>query len=386
MKNITLLGSTGSIGRQTLDILRLHPDHFRVYALTANTNHSVLFKQCMEFQPRFAIMNSQQAAEFLQQTLKAEGSQTQVLFGEAALTQVASDPEVDLVMAAIVGAAGLLPNLAAAKSGKTLLLANKEALVMSGRLFIQAVKDHGATLIPVDSEHNAVYQCWQGEKKSIRKVYLTASGGPFLGLSPSQLTKITPAQAVAHPNWSMGQKISVDSATMMNKGLEVIEASYLFDLPASQIGVILHPQSIAHAFVEYIDGSVLTHMGHHDMRVAISYALGYPERIDSGAPRLGLLTHPAALDFRPLNAGDFPCFDLCMQAHQAGESAIIALNAAIEIAVQKFLNQTCTYLDIPQIIESTLDNHLSMSIQSIEDILTVDQHARQLAQECTVHA
>lgn len=379
MKQITLLGSTGSIGRQTLEIIRLHPEQFQVFALTAKSNHEILLKQCLDFNPRFAVMTCAESALILQHALTERGLKTDVLVGESALAEVASAPEVDLVMAAIVGAAGLLPNLAAARSGKTLLLANKEALVMSGRLFMQAVKDHGATLLPVDSEHNAVLQCWQGKKSEIKQIYLTASGGPFLGLSSDQLTQITPAQAVAHPNWSMGRKISVDSATLMNKGLEVIEASYLFDLPTSQIGVVLHPQSIAHAFVEYIDGSVLTHMGHHDMRVAISYALGSPDRIVSGAPRLGLLSQATALDFRPLTPNEFPCFDLCLQAQKAGESAIIALNAANEIAVQGFLDQHCAYLDIPGIIEDTLADHLSLAIESVEDVLSVDQHARQLA-------
>jgi 1-deoxy-D-xylulose-5-phosphate reductoisomerase len=379
MKQITLLGSTGSIGQQTLEIIRLHPEDFRVFALTAKSNHALLLKQCLDFQPNFAVMTDSDAALALETALKAHESKTQVLMGKSSLEQVASAPEVDLVMAGIVGAAGLLPNLAAAKSGKNLLLANKEALVMSGRLFMQAVKDNGATLLPVDSEHNAVYQCWHGQKSQIKQIYLTASGGPFLGLSKKELEKITPAQAVAHPNWSMGRKISVDSATLMNKGLEVIEACYLFDLPTSQIGVVLHPQSIAHAFVEYLDGSVLTHMGHHDMRVPISYALGYPDRIVSGAPRLGLLSQATVLDFRPLKPGEFPCFELCMQAQKAGESAVIALNAANELAVQGFLDKHCAYLDIPGIIEATLENHHSMSIQSIEDVLHVDQHARELA-------
>lgn len=380
MKTITLLGSTGSIGRQTLEIIKLHPEKFEVYALTANQNHEVLLQQCLAFSPRFAVMTDLQAAKKLEEALLAHGSDTEVMFGEASLAEVASSPEVNVVMAGIVGAAGLLPNLAAAKAGKTLLLANKEALVMSGRLFMQAVHNHQATLLPVDSEHNAVYQCWHGDKKSIRQISLTASGGPFLGRSSSELANITPAQAVAHPNWSMGQKISVDSATLMNKGLEVIEASYLFDLPTSSINVILHPQSIAHAFVEYIDGSVLTHMGHHDMRVAISYALGFPERIVSGAPRLGLLTEVCTLDFRPLKSGEFPCFDLCMQAHRAGESAIIALNAANEVAVQGFLNNRCGYLAIPHIIESTLSSSVSQTIHTVEDILNVDQQARRLAE------
>jgi 1-deoxy-D-xylulose-5-phosphate reductoisomerase len=379
MKQITLLGSTGSIGRQTLAILRLHPETFQVYALTAHSNVQEIFQQCVDFSPRFAVMIDLTAAEQLKARLQEHSLNTAVLSGPAALAEVASAPDVDLVMAGIVGAAGLLPNLAAAKAGKNLLLANKEALVMSGPLFMQAVHDHQATLLPVDSEHNAVFQCWQGEKKSIRQIALTASGGPFLGFPPTRLKDITPEQAVAHPNWAMGKKISVDCATLMNKGLEVIEASYLFDLPASSIQVILHPQSIAHAFVEYIDGSVLTHMGHHDMRVAISYALGYPDRIVSGAPRLSLFSEPSTLDFRPLKPGEFPCFELCMQALKAGQSAIIALNAANEIAVQGFLNRRCSYLAIPRIIEATLEHSLSIPIESIEAVLSVDQQARELA-------
>jgi len=380
MKCITLLGSTGSIGQQTLEIIALHPDRFKVLALTANTNHALMFKQCLLFSPAYAVMTCPLAAVKLQQALAQTSLKTIVLSGTEALATVASSPEVDLVMAGIVGAAGLLPNLAAAKAGKTLLLANKEALVMSGRLFMQAVRDKSATLLPVDSEHNAVFQCWQGSKKDIRGIVLTASGGPFLGMPASALTTITPEQAVAHPRWAMGKKISVDSATLMNKGLEVIEASYLFDLPRSAINILLHPQSTVHAFVEYIDGSVLSHLGHHDMRVAISYALGFPDRIVSGAPRLSLLTEPGTLDFRPLQSGEFPCFDLCMQALEAGEAAIIALNAANEIAVHGFLTNRCSYLSIPRIIEATLSKHLSQPILTLEDILCVDQHARRVAE------
>jgi 1-deoxy-D-xylulose-5-phosphate reductoisomerase len=381
MKSITLLGSTGSIGRQTLEIIALHPDRFSVYALTANTNHALMLEQCLAFSPHYAVMTDPLAAAQLKEALAETSLETIVLFGSQALETVASHPEVDIVMASIVGAAGLLPNLAAARAGKTILLANKEALVMSGRLFMQAVQDHQATLLPVDSEHNGVFQCWQGTKPAIRSIALTASGGPFLGMAASALTQITPEQAVAHPRWAMGRKISVDSATLMNKGLEVIEASYLFDLPRSAIGVLLHPQSTAHAFVEYIDGSVLTHLGHHDMRVAISHALGYPERIISGAPRLALLTEGATLDFRPLKPGEFPCFDLCMQALEAGEAAIIALNAANEVAVQAFLNRECSFLAIARIIEATLSDHLSQPIHTLDDILCVDQHARRCAQK-----
>lgn len=381
MKSITLLGSTGSIGRQTLDIIALHPDKFTVYALTARKNHKVMLEQCLVFKPVYAVMTDHAAAKILEANLREHSIQTEVLLGADALCEVASAPSVDLVMASIVGAAGLLPNLAAANAGKTVLLANKEALVMSGRLFMSAVENAQATLLPVDSEHNAVAQCWSGPKKHIRGIALTASGGPFLGVPLSMLKNITPEQAIAHPNWAMGRKISVDSATMMNKGLEVIEASYLFNMPATSISVILHPQSIAHAFVEYIDGSVLTHMGHHDMRVAISHALGFPERIVSGAPRLNLLTEAATLDFRPLKPGEFPCFDLCMQALDTGEAAIIALNAANEIAVEGFLNKDCPFPAIPGIIESTLEQQSAQVIQSIDDVLMVDQQARDVARQ-----
>lgn len=379
MKQITILGATGSIGRQTLDIIRLYPEAYKVYALSAHQNVQAMLQQCLEFEPRFAVMVNPQAAEDLKGQLSANRSKTQVLSGSDALEIIASAPEVDSVMAAIVGASGLLSSLAAARAGKTILLANKEALIMSGRLFMETVEKHGATLLPVDSEHNAVMQCWHGKREAIRQVVLTASGGPFLGWAKDKLASVTPEQAVAHPNWSMGQKISVDSATMMNKGLEVIEASYLFNLPMNKIDVSLHPQSIAHAMVEYIDGSVLTHMGHHDMRVAISYTLGFPERIASGAPRLNLLQEAVSLDFRPIKPGEFECFDLCLKALAAGESAIIALNAANEVAVNAFLNKTLPYLAIPKVIEATMNQTLEQAVISVDDILAIDQQARRTA-------
>jgi 1-deoxy-D-xylulose-5-phosphate reductoisomerase len=384
VKKITLLGATGSIGQQTLDIIRLHPEEFAVFALTANKSVQAMVRDCVEFKPRYAVMRNIAAANELKQNLQEQGLNTEVLSGEQALCDVASHEDVDIVMAGIVGAGGLLSSLAAAKAGKTILLANKEALVMSGELFMRAVADNNATLLPVDSEHNAVFQCWQqamnNEKNlDVAKIYITASGGPFLNWAIEKLAGITPEQAVSHPNWSMGQKISVDSATMMNKGLELIEAQYLFALPSEQVGILLHPQSLVHALVEYIDGSVLTHMGAPDMRVAISHALGWPKRIASGAPRLSLLETPGTLNFSPINEQQFPCLQLAKLARDEGACAHIILNAANEIAVSAFLHRKIRYTDIPRIISEVLEKQDRSKIGNVEDVIAVDAEARKLA-------
>ncbi len=380
-KKICLLGSTGSIGQQTLDIIRLHPGQFEVFALTASTSVQAMLRDCVEFKPKYAVMRDESAAKQLREALVERGCKTSVMSGEEALCFVASHPDVDTVMAGIVGAGGLLSSLAAAKAGKTILLANKEALVMSGKLFMQAVSENHARLLPVDSEHNAVFQCWhqameEGHREEIANIFITASGGPFLDWPAEKLAAITPQQAVSHPNWAMGQKISVDSATMMNKGLELIEAHYLFHLPNEQINILLHPQSLVHALVEYIDGSVVTHMGPHDMRVAISYTLGWPQRIISGASRLNLLTQSAKLEFRPMDESQFPCLALSKQARDEGPCAHIILNAANEIAVAAFLKNQIRFVDITRVIAETLTQQNRLSINTVDDVLEVDKLSR----------
>jgi len=343
MKAVTILGSTGSIGVSTLDVLSRHRDQFSVYALTANGSVEVMLKQCLEYQPHVAVMLDADAADTLRQRLQEYDCSTRVMAVESALQEVAASEPTDYVVAAIVGAAGLLPTLAAARAGKRILLANKEALVMSGALFMHEVQQNKATLLPVDSEHNAIWQCMPlaGEQqydfsdKGVRRIILTASGGPFRDAELSSLDEVTPEQAVAHPNWSMGQKISVDSATMMNKGLEVIEAHWLFGLPSDKIEVILHRQSIIHSMVDYDDGSVLAQMGNPDMRTPIANTLAWPQRIDSGVAPLDLVT-AGRLDFAKADFARFPCLRLAYQALEAGGTSTAILNAANEIAVEAF--------------------------------------------------
>ena len=384
---VTLLGSTGSIGVNTLDVMARHPERFRIIALTANTRVEKLAEQCVRFQPQYAVMADADAAARLQQVLKASAPEVQVLSGSEGLIRVAGMDEVDFVMAGIVGAAGLLPSLQAARSGKRVLLANKEALVMSGTLFMQAVRDHGATLLPVDSEHNAILQCLPDDytpgvpPRGVRKIILTASGGPFRTLPVDQLASVTPEQACAHPNWVMGRKISVDSATMMNKGLEVIEAGWLFGLPMAQIEVLLHPQSIIHSLVEYEDGSVLAQMGNPDMRIPISHALGWPERIGSGASPLDLLA-TASLQFESPDSGHYPCLALATEAWQAGGTTPAILNAANEVAVQAFLELRIAFTAIHAVIRQTLEKCTAHEADSLECILADDASARAAAFEC----
>ncbi|RKZ86283.1 MAG: 1-deoxy-D-xylulose-5-phosphate reductoisomerase, partial [Gammaproteobacteria bacterium] len=346
MQAITLLGSTGSIGVSTLNVLAQHPEKYRVYALTANRSVDTLFEQCQQFKPDIAVMLDESSAQLLEQQLKSADIDTQVLSGEQALIQVSESDNTDYVVAAIVGAAGLLPTLAAARAGKHIMLANKEALVMSGGLFMREVEANGATLLPVDSEHNAIWQCLpvgnqqqhHFEGKGVRRIILTASGGPFRDYDLTDLEHVTPEQAVAHPNWSMGQKISVDSATMMNKGLEVIEAHWLFGLPTQKIDVVLHRQSIIHSMVDYVDGSVLAQMGNPDMRTPIANALAWPERIDSGVAPLDLVA-VGRLDFSVADHQNFPCLALAYQALEAGGTSTAILNAANEVAVEAFLQK-----------------------------------------------
>lgn len=390
MQAVTLLGSTGSIGVSTLDVLSQHPDKYRVYALTANRSVELMFKQCQCFNPDIAVMLNEDAATQLAEKLKSVGSTTEVLSGLDALSMVAESKHTDYVVAAIVGAAGLMPTLAAARAGKHIMLANKEALVMSGGLFMREVEANGATLLPVDSEHNAIWQClpvgakqqYHYDGKGVRKIILTASGGPFRDYTLAELEHVTPEQAVAHPNWSMGKKISVDSATMMNKGLEVIEAHWLFGLPNSQIDVVLHRQSIIHSMVDYVDGSVLAQMGNPDMRTPIANALAWPNRIDSGVEPLDLVAI-GRLDFSVADHQHFPCLALAYQALNAGGTSTAILNAANEIAVEAFLQRQITFTQIPLIIEQVLSNISASEGDTLEQVLTDDKLARDLAFELT---
>ncbi|MBO0614738.1 MAG: hypothetical protein RL122_659 [Pseudomonadota bacterium] len=375
-KGITILGASGSIGVSTLDVLARHPERFHVYALTAHSNVEKLFEQCQQFQPRYAVMVDPVAAAVLEKRLQAADSDVVVLAGAEALDAVASSPDTDYVMAAIVGAAGLLPALAAARAGKRVMLANKEALVMSGQLFIDAVREHGAELLPIDSEHNAVFQCLPSDgKNGVEKILLTASGGPFRTWAASDLHDITPEQAVAHPNWSMGQKISVDSATLMNKGLEVIEACWLFNLPAERVEVVVHPQSTIHSMVSYNDGSVLAQLGNPDMRTPIAYALGWPERLASGVAPLDLFT-TARLDFERPDMARFPCLQLAYDAHTRGGYATIALNAANEVAVKAFLGREIGFTDIPLLVKDVMQQASAGTPMNLDDILIQDEESR----------
>ena len=384
---VTLLGSTGSIGVSTLDVIARHPGRFRIVALTANSSVDKLAAQCTRFQPEYAVMADADAAARLALLLKQSAPDVQVLAGNDGLVTVAGHEAVDFVMAAIVGAAGLLPTLAAARSGKRVMLANKEALVMSGALFMQAVREHRAILLPVDSEHNAILQCLPdnyvaGEVPAgVRRILLTASGGPFRNLPVSKLPAVTPEQACAHPNWDMGRKISVDSATMMNKGLEVIEAGWLFGLPMDRINVVLHPQSLVHSLVEYDDGSVLAQLGNPDMRIPISHALGWPERIESGAESLDLMA-VGNMQFEAPDSGHYPCLDLATAAWRSGGTAPAVLNAANEVAVQAFLDRRIAFTAIHQVVEQVLEQCTTHPAGSLQVILADDALARVVANEC----
>ncbi|MFZ6861036.1 1-deoxy-D-xylulose-5-phosphate reductoisomerase [Undibacterium sp. Ji67W] len=384
-QQVSILGATGSIGVSTLDVIGRHPDKYGVYALTAHTQIEKLAAQCAQFHPKVVVVGSAAAADSLRQLLVASGlANIQIEFGAAALCAVASAPECDIVMAAIVGAAGLPASLAAAEAGKKVLLANKEALVMSGNLFMNAIKAHGASLLPIDSEHNAIFQCLprsfdgQPDQHGVRKILLTASGGPFLNRDIQTLNSVTPEQAVAHPNWVMGRKISIDSATMMNKGLEVIEAHWLFNVPADRIDVVIHPQSVIHSMVSYNDGSVLAQLGNPDMRTPIAYGLAYPERIDSGVDALDLIK-VGKLSFEAPDFNRFPCLALAYQALRTGGSAPTILNASNEIAVQAFLDGKIGFTMIPQVIEQSLQKISATQMMDIEGILAVDEEVRRVA-------
>lgn len=390
VQHITILGATGSIGVSTLDVIARHPDRYKVFALTADRRWQLLATQCLQHQPSYAVLNDETAAQALEQELRRQGCQTQVLVGLTALEKVASHTEVDTVMAAIVGAAGLLPTLAAVKAGKKVLLANKEALVMAGGLFTQAVAASGALLLPIDSEHNAIFQCLPNHRgdyladglasSGVRKILLTASGGPFRTTPLADLAHVTPAQACAHPNWSMGQKISVDSASMINKGLELIEACWLFNTRPQQIQVVIHPQSVIHSMVEYIDGSVLAQLGNPDMRTPIAHALAWPERIESGVASLDIIA-TARLDFSAPDHQRFPCLRLAQQAAEASGSAPAVLNAANEIAVAAFLEGRIRFDQIAPVIDHTLTRIATVEPSGLDQIQSLDGEARAVARQ-----
>lgn len=381
---VTVLGSTGSIGQSTLDVVARHPDRYQVFALTAHRQVDKLLAQCLAFSPRYAVMSDDSSALALQKQLQQSGSNTEVLVGDEGLVAVSKADEVDAVMAAIVGAAGLVPTLAAARAGKRVLLANKESLVTAGSLFMSAVKEGGATLLPIDSEHNAIFQCLPPNysdmtSAGVSKILLTASGGPFRGWNHSQLSEVTPEQACAHPNWSMGKKISVDSASLMNKGLELIEACWLFDVTADQIEVVVHPQSIIHSMVQYIDGSVLAQMGNPDMRTPIAHAMSWPERIDAGVAALDLVA-TSQLNFEAPDQDNFPCLRLAKEAITTGGSAPAVLNAANEVSVDAFLTRQIGFNQIGEINEAVLDrSDLVGELEALEQVQEADLKARQLA-------
>ena len=379
-EKVTVLGASGSIGVSTLDVISRHPDRFQVHALTGHSRVDVLARQCRQFCPRYAVVGSARAADELRALI---GTDTEVLVGEEGLVAVAADAEVDTVMAAIVGAAGLVPTLAAVRAGKKVLLANKESLVMAGRLFMDAVADHGATLLPIDSEHNAIFQCLpanyrRADEAGVSKILLSASGGPFRTAPLAALADVTPDQACAHPNWSMGRKISVDSATMMNKGLEFIEACWLFGVGPERVEVVIHPQSVIHSLVSYVDGSVLAQLGNPDMRTPIAHAMAWPERVGSGVAPLDLAA-VARLDFEAPDLTRFPCLALAQGAAAAGADFPTALNAANEVAVAAFLDGRIGFTGIADIVAGVLDSWDSSEPVDLASVQHSDKLARQKA-------
>lgn len=381
---VTVLGATGSIGLSTLDVIARHPERYSVFALTAFSRVAELKALCLRHRPRFAVLADEALARVLQADLHAAGLATRVLVGCGGLCEVAAHPEVDVVMAAIVGAAGLRPTLSAVQSGKRVLLANKEALVMSGALFMQALQQSESVLLPIDSEHNAIFQCLPTDYSrgmaavGVRRILLTASGGPFRKMPAEALVDVTPEQACAHPNWSMGRKISVDSASMMNKGLELIEACWLFNARPSQVEVVVHPQSVIHSMVDYVDGSVLAQLGNPDMRTPIAHALAWPERIDSGVSALDLL-RIGLLEFQAPDDARFPCLRLAREAAEAGGTAPAMLNAANEVAVEAFLGRRIRFTEIASIIADVLEQEAVGAAGCLDDVLMADQQARRLA-------
>ncbi len=378
MQRVTVLGATGSIGVQTLEVLALHPQRYQVFALAAFTKWQPLAELCLKHHPRYAVLRDPAAAALLRNHLRELGSQTEVLEGDRALEQVAESTETDVVVAAIVGAAGIRPTLAAVRAGKRILLANKEALVVTGKLFMDAVRQYGAELIPLDSEHNAIFQCLPESGRSlngVRRLLLTASGGPFRNHSAESLQQVTVAEALKHPNWDMGPKISVDSATLMNKGLELIEASWLFALDESRIDVVVHPQSVVHSMVEYEDGSVLAQLGTPDMRTPIACGLAWPQRIASGAPRIDFLAL-SQLTFEAPDLERFPCLRLAREALRAGGAASAVLNAANEVAVQAFLDQKLSFMGIAACVDDALQHCGAVACCSLEEVFDADRISR----------
>jgi len=390
-RQLCILGSTGSIGCNTLDVVRLHPNKFQVVSLAANASVDVIFEQCLEFKPKQVVLVSTEHAKQLAKKLsEAKVNEISVLSGTQALIDIAQCDSIDTVMAAIVGASGLLPTLAAVNAGKRVLLANKEALVTSGAIFMAAVKSSGAELLPIDSEHNAIFQCLPSQQQDvigecqllangISKILLTGSGGPFRTWSVESLDNVTPAQACAHPNWAMGRKISVDSATMMNKGLEFIEAKWLFNVEPDDIQVVLHPQSTIHSMVQYKDGSVIAQMGNPDMRTPIAHALSYPERIESGVAPLDFF-NTAAFEFQAVDFVKYPNLKLAIDACKQGQAACTALNAANEIAVAAFLEEKIKFTDIFKINETSVKKFVSQQVDNINEVITLDQEVRTFAQ------
>ena len=377
MKVISILGSTGSIGRSTLSVVDLHPEKFKIFALSGFNNNDLLLEQAIKFKPSFIVTKSLFSKKILMDKLKDTKLKTEVLYGDEGYTFIASHEKVTTVVAAITGSAGLISTIEAAKNGKQILLANKESMVMAGELINKICVENNSTLIPVDSEHNAIFQVLSknSDSEEIKKIILTASGGPFRLHSLKNLQKVTVEEALNHPNWKMGKKISIDSATMMNKGLEVIEASHLFRLGIKKIEVVMHPQSIIHSFVEYIDGSSLSQMGSPDMRVPIAYALGYPNRITSGVEGV-LLDKLSSLEFYKPDLKKFRCLDLCYQALAMGDAHCISLNASNEIAVEAFLSGKINFIQIPELIEKMLLKTEVMNVNSVEHILELDNYAR----------
>lgn len=380
---IAILGSTGSVGKSTLDVIERNRERFHIVALGANRSVDVLFEQVQRYSPKYVVISDPDRAKIFAERISHLTNSPKLLVGNSGLCEVAAMQEVDCVMAAIVGAAGLLSTLSAAEAGKIVLLANKESLVMAGSLLIKAAHENGATLLPIDSEHNAVFQCLANVadkevRAGVQKITLTASGGPFLKTPLSKLAEVTPEQACAHPNWSMGRKISVDSATMMNKGLEVIEACLLFDLDITKVNVVIHPQSIVHAMVAYKDGSVLAHMGFPDMRVPIAHAIAWPARIESGVESIDL-TEFSGLEFFAPDLNRFPCLRLAIEVQNSGSSASVVMNAANEVAVQSFLDRKIKFLQIYDVVASVVDKSEPVAVNDVEVIMSIDQQARAAA-------
>ena len=388
IQRLAILGSTGSVGRSTLDVVSRYPERYEVVALTASSNVSGLLQQCHDYRPGVVVMADRGSAAKLAKDLQEAGlGDIEVRSGDEALVELAADTGIDTVMAAIVGAAGLLPTLGAVGAGKRVLIANKEPLVMAGEIFMREARRSGATMLPIDSEHNAVFQCMptstdgsSGGESGVERIILTASGGPFRGKSWETLSGVTPEDACAHPNWEMGRKISVDSATMMNKGLEVIEASWLFGLPVTKINIVIHPQSVIHSMVEYRDGSVLAQLGAPDMRIPIAHALAWPERIESGANRLDIC-EIARLDFTPPDWENLPCLGLARSAAKAGGSAPVILNAANEVAVSGFLGGRIAFTAIPNVIDSVMGDMPSREAVELDDVIQIDRRSRDLAEQ-----